>query len=229
MAVGFDAQSFRDLTGTGGTFTHVPVGTPRGMAVMIASNLATTDVITSVAFGGATLTRMAFMSGGAASEPGAAYLYFKGSAVPASGTVNIVSTNGTYTAWGLSVTANQAWTEFAGTATVTSTSMVNPSATVHATSGDSGVVVGIYFSGVDAPATNVPNAGYSALTGSAAGGRDFGSQSAVAARGSGSGATVSIGWENSTADDVALIAALIREVPPVVVPPTVNASMGDAA
>lgn len=230
MAVALTAQSFKDYSAsTGGTMSHTPSGTPRGIAVLIVSNAATTDVITSVAWGGATVSRIAFMSGGAGSEPGAAYLYFKGSAVAASGTVNIVSASATYTAWAVSMTANQAGTEICGTATQTSTSLANPSATVIATAaGFAGVGVGVLFSGANAPASNVPNSGFTALTGSASGGVDFGSQSGCAAW---TGAQVtsqllSVGWANSTADDVAEIAALIRETPPSqALFPTVNAAV----
>jgi fibronectin-binding autotransporter adhesin len=223
LAVSFDAQSFKDLTGVGGTFTHVPVGTPCGIAVMVAANTIT-DVIASVTFGGNALTRAGFMSGGVASEPGSAYLYFLGTAVATSGTVNVVGTGGTYTAWAVTMTANQAWTEVAGTATQTSTSLANPSGTIHASSGDDGLVVGVLFSGANAPATNVANPGYTALTGSAAGGVDFGSQSGCALQGRGSGATVSYGWANATADDVAAVGALIREKAPVQPFPMVNAA-----
>ncbi len=227
MAVAFDAQAFRDYAAsTGGTFTHVSVGTPRGIAVLIASNAATTDVITAVSYGGGTLTRIAFMSGGAASEPGAAYLYFKGTAVAASGTVNVVSASATYTAWSVGMTANLnvAALDFAGTATVTSTSLANPSGTVTPAAGSTGLAVGILFSGANAPSSNVPNPGYTALTGSAAGGVDFGSQSASAAQGAilNPVQTFSMGWAQSPADDVAAIVGLIRETPPTILPPDVN-------
>lgn len=215
MAVALDAQSFKDLAGTGGTFTHSPVGgTPQGIAVLLASNAATTDTVTAVSYGGAALSRVAFMSGGAASEPGAAYLYFKGSGVASSGTVNVITTTGTSTAWAVTVDALKD-TEFGGTATVTSTSLANPSGTVTVTAGLSlGMMVGVLFSGANAPASNAVNSGYTALTGSAAGGRDFGSQSAVAAYGAkaSAGSPVAMGWTNSTADDVALIVGLIREI-----------------
>lgn len=226
MAVLFDSESFKDLASSGGTWTHTPVGTPRGIAVLIASDTIT-DTITSVAYGGSTLARVAAISGGAGSEPGIAYLYFRGTIVPASGTVNVVATGGTITGWAVTMTANQAWTESAGTATMSSTSLANPSGTIPSTSGDSGLAVGVCFTGQNAPASTTPNPGYTALTGSASGGRDFGNQSAVAAQGGAYGANVSMGWVQ-TADDVAAIVALIRETAPTLssFPPRVNFAVG---
>lgn len=217
MAVGFDSQSFKDLTGTGGTWTHTPVGTPRGFIVGIAQTAGSRDVINSVSFGGATLTRVATngyatTSGG---EPGQAWLYFKGTGVAASGTVNIVASTlgGTMTGWAVAFTANQAWTEVAASALANGSTVANPAATIHATSGDSGVAFGVMFSGVDVPSSAAVISGYTALTGSTTGGRDFGSQSAVAAYGLSSGATISVGW-TASGDDVAVCAALVREVVP---------------
>ncbi len=229
MAVAFDAQNFKDFSAsTGGTWTHVPVGTPRGLAVLICSNAATTDVITSVAYGGGTLSRISFISGGAASEPGASYLYFRGTVTAASGTVNVVATSSTFTCWSVSMTANpNTELNFAGTATVTSTSLANPSGTATVPQGSDGLAVGILFSGANAPATNVINAGYTALTGSAAGGVDFGTTSGCAAQGKLAGpiSSFALGWANSTADDVAAIVGLVQEKPPTVLPPTVNAAI----
>ncbi len=233
MAVAFDAQNFKDFSAsTGGTWTHVPVGAPAGMAVLIVSNASTADFITNVAWGGGTLTRISSISGGAASEPGRSYLYFRGTVVAASGTVNVVGTSTTFTCWSVSMTANPSVREldFAGTATVTSTSLANPSGTVTAFPQGVGgglFALGVLFSGANAPASNVINTGYTALTGSAAGGVDFGSQSGCAAYGTAdaSTGTFALGWANSTADDVAAIVGAVREKPPTVLPPTVNAAL----
>lgn len=228
MAVRFDASQSRDFTtGTGGTWTHVSVGVPAGMAVLIASNASTVDRITSVSYGGGTLARVAIIPGGSGSEPGCAYLYFRGTIVPASGTVNVVGTL-QFSCWSVGMTANsQIWElTVAGTATVTSTSLANPSGTIAGLAqGTTGLALGVLFSGAISPATNAYNSGYTALPGSAAQGVDFGAQSANAVFGDvGSPGTVAVGW-TAAADDVALIAALIREPAPAVLPPTVNAAL----
>ncbi len=192
---------------------------------MLIASATITDVVTAVSYGGATLTRTSLITGGVGSEPGAAYMYYKGTAVASSGTVNVVCTGGTATAWAVTVTANQAWTQTAGTATITSTSLANPSGTITPSQGFSGLAVGILFSGQNDPSTITTNSGYTALLGSAAGGRDFGSQSGAALQGLAAGNNpVSVGWVQ-TADDVAAVVGLIQEVAPTVVPPDVNAAL----
>ncbi len=229
MAVALDAQSFADLTGSGGTWTHTPVGTPRGIAVLIASQAATTDVVTTVSFGGAALTRQAFATvgggGGGTHSPGSAYLYFLGSAVPASGTVNITNVNasGTFSAWAVTVQANQAWTQMAASAvTSAGSASANPSGTVQSAVSASGMAIAVLFSGATNPSIAVPNAGCLKLTGSfGTSGRDFGTQSAAAEYFIHSGGPISIGWTIAS-NYVVLCAADIMEVPPTVLPPTLN-------
>src|SRR6185369_16602791 len=102
MAVAFDAQAFKDFTtGAGGTWTHSSVGVPAGMAVLIVQNASTVDRITAVSYGGGTLTRVSTIPGGSGSEPGRSYMYFRGTVVPASGTVNVVGTLA-FTCWSVS-------------------------------------------------------------------------------------------------------------------------------
>lgn len=234
MAVQFDAGTAKDFSAsTGGTWTHVSVGVPAGMAVLIVGNASTLDQITSVAYGGGTLTRVSSIPGGSGSEPGRSYLYFRGTVVAASGTCNVVGTAHTFTCWSVSMTAGTHTQEldFAGTVTVTSTSLANPSGTVTGLpQGSSGLALGVLFSGANAPATNVINSPpYTALNGSAAGGVDFGSQSGCAAYGIQESpmSSFALGWANITADDVAAIVGLVREKPPTTLPPTINFALDD--
>jgi hypothetical protein len=226
VAVSFDAQAFRDWTGTGGTFTLTPVGVPRGIAVLIAQAPLATDQITSVSYGGSTLTRVptnGFATVGDA-EPGASYMYFRGTAVPTSGTVNVVSAAGTFTAWGVTVTANQANTEIAASGKTNGAAVTNPAVTLATSSADDGVAVGVLYSGQNAPSSIVADPGFTALTGSAAGGRDFGLMSAGAEQGRRSGANAVVSWTVGS-DDACVCAALIREVAPAVQPPVTNFSL----
>lgn len=213
MPAAFDAQAFRDLPATGGTFTITPVGVPRGIAVLIAQNATSTDLVTSVSYGGGTLIRFGFAQD-TANEPGATYGYFRGYDVAASGTVNVVLTaGGTATAWALTVTNNQ------GTATVLSTAgtqgenRANPSVTLATGGTANGVAVGVLFSGLASPAdaTIAAGSGYTKLTGSSAGGRTFAAQAACAEYGAKSGANVDCGFTSST-DDAAFVAGFIDEI-----------------
>ncbi len=215
MSVEFDAEQFRTLTPTGGTWTHAPVGPSRGLAVLIAQTASATDLVTGVSFAGATLTRVT--NGFAAdtvTEPCASYLYFKGT-VAASGTVNVVKTaaaGSTICAWSWSFTGNQAQLEFVSAATVGDDTL-NPSVTLTTTSGDSGMGLSVFSSGLAAPTSMTPPAGFTSGTGSDAGGKDWGANCAAAAYGRLSGANAVLGWTASS-DDTAMIAAFIREVAP---------------
>jgi hypothetical protein len=183
------------------------------MAVLIAGNASTVDRISTVSYGGGTLARVATIPGGAGSEPGRSYLYFRGTVVAASGTVNVVaSVAHTFTCWSVGLTGAGSELIVAGTATVTSTSLANPSGTVSVTPAAAGVALGILFSGANAPASNAYNSGYTAIDHAGAQGEDFGSQSANAAWGNIASpvSSFALGWTNSTADDVALIAALVK-------------------
>jgi len=66
------------------TFSHTPTGTPRGVLVLITVNLeAGADAITSVTYGGVTMTRASpGFANDTAGEPGSAYAYFLGAAIP---------------------------------------------------------------------------------------------------------------------------------------------------
>ena len=113
MALSYGTQFFRDLTGAGGTFTvTTPSGVPAGIAVLIAQGTnPAADPVTAVSYGGAALTRITRATCGG--EPGASLLYFRGQSVPTTGTVNVVTSGGTYTAWAVTVTGDSGGTAVA--------------------------------------------------------------------------------------------------------------------
>jgi hypothetical protein len=78
MAIAKDALSTSNLA----SYTHTPVGTPRGVLVMIPNESAT-DQVTGVTYGGVAMTEIALsplLASGA--EGGSCYGYFLGSSVP---------------------------------------------------------------------------------------------------------------------------------------------------
>lgn len=225
MPLSFDAQAFRDLPSTGGTFTIVPVGTPRAIAVLIAQSASSSDLVSSVTYGGATLTRIGGFGQDTSTELGAAYGYFKGSGVASSGTVNVVLTaGGTATAWAVTLTSSQGVAAEVVTSGTQGENRANPSLTLATSATDSGIAFGVLFSGQASPAdaTIAAGSGYTKLTGSSAGGRAFSAAAACAEYGAKSGANVVVDWTVS-ADDVAFHAMFVREIPSV--PPTVNSAI----
>src|SRR3989337_2192929 len=91
-----------DATGTFGTtpdtaspmsWSHDPVGTPRGITVLIVTN-STSDTVTAVDYGGTAMTRGIWQN--VAGENGSAYAYFLGASVPATDPATVtVSFTGT--------------------------------------------------------------------------------------------------------------------------------------
>src|SRR4026208_2554961 len=66
------------------TFSHTPVGTPRGVIVMITINAESgLDHITGVTYGGVAMARVTNgFAQDTVTEPGSSYLYFLGSGIP---------------------------------------------------------------------------------------------------------------------------------------------------
>src|SRR3990172_851536 len=63
------------------TFNHVPVGTPKAVLVFIYHGAVSTDLITSVSYGGVAMTRIASALD-TTGEPGRSYVYFLGAGIP---------------------------------------------------------------------------------------------------------------------------------------------------
>jgi hypothetical protein len=86
-------QSAEFTTATPFTFSHTPVGIPKGILVAITRTGAATDYVSAVTYGGLAMTRTQFASD-AAGEPGSAYLYFLGSGIPTGTQTVSISTDG---------------------------------------------------------------------------------------------------------------------------------------
>jgi len=83
MAIAFDADS-NVAEGNGNlVWNHIPVGTPRGLIVMIAQQHTEggPDEVTEVSYAGDTLTRIDSVAYTAAGQDVRSYLYFRGSEV----------------------------------------------------------------------------------------------------------------------------------------------------
>lgn len=87
MTIAFDAATSLGLISAGGAGStafpnsHTPVGTPRGVLVFIVTE-PDTDIITSVDYGGDTMTEVATFVQTAGSEHGVIQCFFLGASVP---------------------------------------------------------------------------------------------------------------------------------------------------
>jgi hypothetical protein len=89
-----ETQTAQMTTAAAHDTTHTPVGTPKGVVVIIAQAQLTTDEISGVTYGGVAMTRVLKQNrAGSATETGCIYIYFLGSAIPTGAqTVRITST-----------------------------------------------------------------------------------------------------------------------------------------
>lgn len=83
MAVAFDAETeaIRTLLDDPMTWTHTPVGTPRGVVVAAVHGTSSTDHVLTITYGGVSMTEIIRRTD-TATEPGAAELWFLGEAIP---------------------------------------------------------------------------------------------------------------------------------------------------
>jgi hypothetical protein len=84
MTIGFDSSSGTTRLGTANptTWSHTPVGTPKGVVVAINQMPFSTDWVSGVSYGGVDLSRVVRATD-VASTKGAADLWFRGSGLPA--------------------------------------------------------------------------------------------------------------------------------------------------
>lgn len=97
MAVAHDAafELVRTLTTNPFSWTHTPVGTPRGVVVYIEHDTSATDHVTGVTYGGVAMARVVRATDTAA-EPGAAEMWFLGASIPTGAqTVEVTLSTGT--------------------------------------------------------------------------------------------------------------------------------------
>ena len=213
MALYFDKESTLDFTTTAnGSATHTPVGTPRGVLVLIAQNVTASDLISGVTYGGVTMTRLTNgFATDAATEIGAVYAYYLGAGIPTGAqTVAPTVSSGTdaKTWWCMTVTA-KGDTEVAASG-VLNGDQTNPSITLATVPGFQGITFAIQWSGVNTPTSMTAGAGYAKFAHATSGGRDFGTQTACAEWKQSTGANV-IANTTTGADDCAFCAGAIRE------------------
>lgn len=134
MAIAFDAYASNTTNGTGNfSWTHTPVGTPKGAIVYVLCNGSGADEITSVTYGGTAMTQITSSPVlNTTGELGSAHGFFLGSSVPTGAQTVSVTTSGTATTkigGSVTVTASND-TSVVTQGTVSSNSQANPSTTL---------------------------------------------------------------------------------------------------
>ena len=208
--VAFDAFSIASST-TNISYTHTPVGTPRGVLVMCIGTAADTDEFTSATYGG---TSMSEVSGspnvltGTGHEGGDITVFFLGSSVPTGAQTVAVTVSGTgvKTCAAVSLTASTDTEVVDSDGTINSVVLDNPSVTLSLGSRVSFAVVAV-FSGLNNLTNITPLTGWT--------GRfeeDFGSDVAGWYTYNTIGSTdVTAGWTQA-GNDALMIAVAVSEV-----------------
>ena len=147
MAIAFDAAS-ASSSGTGElSWTHTPVGTPSGIAVLIAQEDVGTDDVSGVTYGGTSMVR-ALMDSKASGETGRVYIYKLGSSISSGAQTVVVSVTGSdkKRASAISMTAS-ADTEEEQSGSVTADELVDPAVTLANGGGVETYCMGVLYSG----------------------------------------------------------------------------------
>jgi hypothetical protein len=160
VAIAFDAVSNCTTEAIAPSWTHTPVGTPRGVLVYIDTEFLSTDVVSGDTYGGVAMTEV---SGSpllkATGEIAGTYCYFLGASIP-TGAQTVAVTNTTQNAWARCVTVTGAADiEVVDTTTVSADSGADPSGTLSLGGRTCYAVMG-GMSGIGDPANITPVTGW---------------------------------------------------------------------
>ena len=207
MAVAFDAVS-NVAAGTGNlSWTHTPVGTPRGVKVDIVENGGTNGVA-SVTYGGVAM-ELAAINAKTSGEAGTVITYFLGKNIPTGAQTVSVTVNDAVSKRAVATTVTAAtdtcW--ISADISIGSDSIVNPSSTLNLL-GKTCFVSLAGHSGQGAVTGTTPTTGWTSRLE-----HDFGAQVACWYTYNTIASTnVACGW-TQTADDAVMVAVAITEAP----------------
>lgn len=217
MAVVFDAFS-SSAQGQGTlSWTHTPVGTPRGVLVAVVENAAT-DEVTSVTYGSLTLQEVAGSPNlHTTGEVGGVHVFFAGEAIPTGAqtvTVNVGAGAIDKRAGVWTVTADRDCSLADVDATINSDSLANPSVTLEL-AGRAAIALICFHSGQQQSTGITPLSGWTGQLEN-----DFGAQQGAWYRGPVlTSADITAGW-TQTAEDATMIAVAVTDHPDLATWPT---------
>ena len=218
MAVAFDfgSESYTGAT-TGSvseasfTWSHNPVGTPRGVLIFVITMLNATQHVTSVTYDGVDVPAV---SGGAAvdsaSEPGRCDVFFLGSSVPTTAPANVVvnRTNDAVEMWAVCITVTAAADTEVNTAGIVLLQDDGTFAEQNVDDGSPGTN-SVRFAGTHSGLAGVPAAGANSTV---VHGFDTGSNVAQVVRETTAGqGSRPVGFSDGTTDDRAAVHLAVRE------------------
>jgi hypothetical protein len=210
MAVAYDAVGSQPTQTTSPTWTHTPVGTPRGILVFVLQYATGSDDVTGVTYGGVAMTELGtsplLHSTG---ETFSVYAYFLGTSIPTGAqSVAVTGTASNKCGVSYSVTANTDTKVENSSAFINSDSQANPSATLGLNGKTCFVALGA-MSGHNGVASTTPTAGWTSSFEDVSSGV---TQVSLAYKYDTIGSSdVTVGW-TQTAEDATSIAVAITEL-----------------
>jgi len=197
-------DSFSTLTGVDPSWTHTPLGTPKGVLVWAVT--VTGDVPVSVTYGGTAMALVA-TADHSTGETGAVHAYFLGSSVPTGAQTIAIDAGASGAAgYAVSLTATTDTEVLDSDATINSDSVADPSVTLSLAGRSAFAAIG-FKSGQDDVTGIAPNANWTAQIEEDAGISTVG----VYIYDVVSTADVTAGW-TQTADDAIAVAVAVAEV-----------------
>lgn len=219
MAIAYDAAT-QSTPGTGNlSWTHTPVGTPRGVLVLVAQLGSAVDRVSGVTYGGVAMTRVdtALLDSG---EDVRAYAYFLGSSIPTGNQTVVVTVTDVGTKVATAITATAAAdTEVEDTGIWQSTAG-DPLITLVTGAGVECFVTGVLASGENSPLVISPGADYTELFET-----DHGAFSSSFTRrtNNSTGGNVTVDWATDPDEDVAIGVAITEVAGGVTITPDATA------
>lgn len=209
MAVAYDAVGSQPTQTTSPTWTHTPVGTPRGILVFVLQYATGADDVTGVTYGGVAMTELSssplLHSSG---ETFTVYAYFLGASIPTGAqAVAVTGSSSNKVGVSFSVTASVDTIVENHSAFINSDSQANPSATLGLNGKTCFVALGA-MSGHNGVASTSPSANWTSSFEDVSTGN---TQVSLSYRYNTIGSTdVTVGW-TQTAEDATSIAVAITE------------------
>ena len=206
MAIPFDATSGSQGTGDL-SWTHTPVGTPKGVLVLI-TQATEADGVTAVTYGGVSMTEVALSP--LLGQSYTIFGYFLGSSIPTGAQTVAVTTSGTLARRGraFTVTADAATTEVEDTSTLSNASLDDPNVDLTTGVGVETFIAAYLVSGRDTGTGVSPGADYTQVDED-----DEGTEitNVVRRTTNGAGGTVNVNWGTGAADTALILAVAIKE------------------
>lgn len=213
--IAFDAESSSAYSTTNLSWTHTPIGTPRGVIVWVFQYNNGGDHVVSVTYGGVSMTEV---TGSprikVTGELMVVYAYFLGSSIPTGAqTVAIAVDAGTEYKKARAITLTATGdTSITDTTTIGSDSVANPSGTL-SLGGVESICLQGYISGHDDPASVTSFSNWSTSPAPARSAYDFGTEVAInEVYGPVSTSDVTMG-ATQTAEDINGIGIAVRVAP----------------